>query len=135
MEIKEREYANQVELNVREISFKMDKTGEYVDKISFETTDGYKITYKPKINKTERIRGIAVNKVTQCTFDEVPKKVFELSEALNKLGIVKLYANYNIWNTQVDGKAATYRYIMSESMLNEWKIIPETPIKEENIAK
>ncbi len=133
-EKKEQEFANQVELNIKDVSFDMSRDGDTVSKVSFETTDGFVITYKPKKVVETRIRGIKVVKQSECLFDEVTPKVFAISEQINDKGIAKVFANYKIWNTSVDGIPKTYRYVQGIKMMEEWKIIKEDVVKEETIT-
>ena len=132
-EKKEREFASGVDIEVTNVKFKMDRDGDHVAKVIFETGAG-NVTFKPKVLTTERIRGIAVEKIQPCTFDEVCERVFEISKEANEKGVAKVLATYHIWNTVQDGSPATYRYVHGNAQMNEWSIIKE-PIVQEQVVR
>jgi len=131
----EREFAKQVKIEIKDVSFKMDRTGDKVEKVVLEVVDGNRITYKPKVTVEERFKGIKIIKETACALDQVPKRIMEIGAEVNSKGTATVLANYHIWNTTQDGMPATYRYIMGLKMLNEWSIVKDAPIETDNIVK
>lgn len=115
---------------IKDVAMKEGRDGEIL-KVIFDTDQG-KVTYKPKIDKIETIKGIRIMKSVLAKFDEVPDKVLEIAREVNKKGGANYFINYMAWTTQVDGKEQTYRYVQGEPMLNEWKL-QETPITEEAV--
>jgi len=134
MENKEHEFAKQVEIIVRKISVKLDRGGEFVEKIIFESDKG-NITFKPKIERIEWRKGIEVISSSQAKFDELPDKLSQFSTIANEKGFVKLIASYTVWNTEKDGSPVTYRYIPGMKSFDEWKIVPVTPVVTESVGE
>ncbi len=127
---KEREYVNDVEIEVSSISLQAGKNPAEIEKVIFETEKG-NITYKPKIDKEERVDGFKIaSKAAPCV-DDLPKNLKELNVELNKAGTIKVKATYQVWNTEMDGTPVTYRYVMGAKMFEKWQLVKSKQPKEE----
>ena len=78
------------------------------------------------------LKGLPITKVVQCNFEELPQKLFDLLNELNKLGTLKVKATYHVWNTEKDGSPVTYRFIQG-NMFDKWEVV-KSEIKEEKVA-
>jgi len=122
-EIKERDYAKDVELTVLAVEVVTSlKDSEKIEKIIFKTNKG-NITHKPKVDTSEFREGIKVLKKTSPYFAEMPEIVKELGRQLQINPSVKVKGSYAIWNTEADGEKVTYRYVQYATELNSWVII------------
>lgn len=129
MEKKEKDFASDIEIEITKVNVKAKhETGE-VSKVEFETNKG-KITWKPKAEKTEMVRGIAKQTIAPCLFDDLPEKVFEIAREANDKGLVRVKASYSIWNTEKDGEPVTYRFVMG-SVFDKWQIIKKEATEEQ----
>lgn len=130
-ERKERDYAEGVEVKVNSVEVKtMFANQEQVAKITFVTDKG-NITYKPKVEKVEHRNGLTIKRTEECSIDDIPKKVIEVSQEISDKGYAIVLVAYSVWNTDKDGQPVTYRFVQGGATLEKWKILKETVATEE----
>jgi len=123
-------FAESVEVQVNAVSIKTSNSnsGE-VSKIIFETNKG-NITWKPKIEKIEHRNGLKIIKKVPCLIDDLPKKVTDIATIATNDGKCTVIVCYNWWKTENDGQPVTYRFLLSETTLDKWKVIVEKSAEE-----
>ena len=122
---KERKLVDGVEVIVTSVNTKLDKNGQEVFKIEFETERLVTITYKPTIETTQVINGMNVKSTKQPTIMELPKIITEIAQECQRTGRCKVLATFQYWKpaeNNPDGKE--YRYVQGSKMMDKWKIVP-----------
>lgn len=122
-EQKEKEFAKDVEIEVNKIEMSQGKEQEIV-KVTFVTNKG-KVTWKPKVEEVEMVRGIEIKKTVPASFDKLPQRLFDIQNEINSKGVAKVKASYSIWNTTVDNEPVTYRFILGTKMFESWELVKE----------
>ena len=117
-------FNKEVETTITSQEAILDIDGETVSKIIWETGKG-RITWKPKIVKTEYRGAIQVKAQIKPYIGDLPQKVVEIAQQLKEKGIVKARISYNYWETEKDGEPVTYRFLNSEKTINDWVIMKD----------
>jgi len=94
---KEREYVKDKQLEIKKIELKQGSNPQEIEKVYFQLVNGEKISWRPKIEKTQQKKNFNVMTTGKMTFDELPEKLIKMNETINNQGSVKVSANYMIW--------------------------------------
>lgn len=129
MEEHKPKYYEHIEIGISRIEIEVEEE-EIIKKISFTTTLGL-ITYKPTIILTSKIDGFNISKRTKATLTNMPEKLKELNNELNKFGVIDVYASFQLWRKDNN----EYRFVQGEKMLNKWQIIPKENKKIKNLVE
>lgn len=90
------------------------------------------ITWKPKVQSKELIKGIEILKTQPMLASQIPDKIVTIQAHINQYGMVKLKANYSKMDTEnAEGTPVTYRFIQSEKTLGKWEILPQQSTQQE----
>ncbi len=123
--MEEKEFVNDAEIVVSKVLLETNpKEPEEVNRVVMETEKG-RITYKPKIEKTEFRDGFQITRKQPCKYTEMPLLLLDIAKQIQKTSRCKVKASYNVWNTEQDGSPVTYRFIQSEKTLDKWEILKE----------
>ena len=122
-EKKEYEYVDGVEVEITEIEvIPTSDNPEEVHQIRFHTNKG-DITYKPKIEKIEHRKGMAIKRKIACLIDDLPEKIPKMSELIAKHAKITVSVSYTAWTTEKDGEPKVYRFLQGAAVLEKWIIL------------
>jgi hypothetical protein len=123
MEKTERDFAQGVEVTISAVEVRTNpRNPEEVTKIAFETNKG-RITYKPKVTKEEYRDGLKILSTASASLGDLPEIIKVIGSTIASKGNCVVKASYNLWDTEVDGEAVTYRFVQGESMIRSWQIV------------
>ena len=96
--------------------------------------ENIKVTWKPKMQKVEYVRGIESITTTRADMEALFKMLGDLPNALNLKGFIKMKVNYQLMST-LDGEnePVCYRFITSEDAFKSWSIVTESEIREDRV--
>lgn len=100
---------------------KKDETA--IKRIRFKCGD-FDITYKPSTPTEDYRNGMNLKGTRLITVDEIPDKVKQIGEAIQRNKSCKVKVNYGLFDTEDrEGDPVTYRYIRYASQLDKWEIV------------
>ena len=133
-EPKEHDYMEGVEVDITEIEVRTARENpEEVSQVRFHTNKG-DITYKPKIEKTEHRKGLAIKRKVSCFIDDLPEKITKMADLIAKNNKITVNVAYSTWNTEKDGESVTYRFIQGASTLEKWIVVNAGEPKTEKVV-
>ncbi len=114
-----------VTLTAIEVEMNQNEPDE-INRIRFKTIEKGDITWKPKTKLEEFRYGLKVISKVPVILSQMPKKLKEMGDILQKNPDLKIKVNYTVMQGEQDGEIKIYRFITSEKTFKDW-IIQEKP--------
>lgn len=116
-------YVTDKEVDMIGVTIEKERGKEQVRKIRFKTKE-FDITFKPSTPTEEFRNGMTISGSRQITVDEIPKKVQEIAEQIQKNQVCRMKVNYGLYpTTNAEGDEVVYKYISYASQLDKWEIL------------
>ena len=133
MDAKQTEIVKDAEVILKGIELEMNpQNQDEVKRIRFKTDKG-DITWKPKMQKTQLMDGLKIQRTQSMELGDLPKKLSTWGTQLSDVGSIKLKIQYTKMVADVDGCDTVYRFITAEKTFDRWEEVKSSSNEDEII--
>ena len=133
-EDKENKYVKDKEVLITAIELETSpKSVTDIMKVRIKTNVG-DITWKSRKQVAKIVNGFKLMAFVPINIEDLPHILKDIASITMEKCICKAKVEYSIMKTtDAEGQEVTYRFILSDKILDNWKILTDSSITEENI--